>query len=136
MPFCGFNADMLEGIDGFHKGLVEHGIIDRSKKKKQSEEKTMTKELEDMDAFLKETYLIDEPELRELTESLARYACAYYKYVQKKGVRNYREIIQFLNHYYFSMDDKYYSELEGKPEAMKKLAIYLNEVGSLGDESK
>jgi len=126
MALCGFNQEMLEGISGFHKGLVEHGILDRSKKKNQTTEKTINKELDDMKDFLQETHRIKEPELRELTEALASYACAYYKYIQKNGVENYKEIIKFLNNFYFSMDDKYYSELEGKPEAMKKLALYLN----------
>jgi len=129
MPFCGFNQEMLEGLEKFHKGLVEHGILERSRKRNQTTEQTINIELEDMDKFLKETYNITDEGMRELTETLARYACAYYKYVQKKGVGNYMEVIKFLNNFYYSMDDKYYSELEGKPEAMKKLAIYLNEIG-------
>lgn len=127
MPFCGFNQEMLEGVSKFHKGLVEHGILDRSKEKKQAVELIINKELEDMEDFLKETRNISDPEIRELTETLARYASAYYKFVQKKGVDNYKKVIQFLNTFYFSMDNKYYSELEGKPEAMKQLALYLNE---------
>jgi len=131
MPFCGFDKQMLEGMKGFHKGLVEHGILHRSEKRKQTTEQTINKELEDMDDFLKETHNIKDPYMRELTETLAKYACAYYKFVQKKGVQNYKAVIQFLNKFYFSMDDKYYSELEGQPEAMKKLAVYLNDIGQI-----
>ncbi|MBS3099159.1 hypothetical protein J4462_03025 [Candidatus Pacearchaeota archaeon] len=127
MALCGFNQEMLEGLSGFYKGLVEHGILERSKKKKQATETTINKELEDMNDFLRETRRIEDPEIKDLTEALTKHALSYYKFVQKKGVKNYKEIIQFLNDYYFAMDDKYYSELEGKPEAMKKLAIYLNE---------
>jgi len=128
MPFCGFNQEMLEGINKFHKGLVEHGIIERSEKKNRTHEQTIKIELEDMKDFLNETHNIKDSELRELTEALAKYASAYYKFVKKNGVENYRKIIQFLNNFYFNMDDKYYSELEGKPQAMKKLALYLNEL--------
>jgi hypothetical protein len=128
MPFCGFNQKMIDGLEGFHKGLVEHGILDRSKKKEQTTEQTINKELSDMKEFLAETHNIQDENIRELTEALARYACAYYRYVQKKGVENYKKVIQFLGSYYYAMDEKYYSELEGKPEAMKKLAVYLNEV--------
>src|SRR3989344_5638247 len=127
MALCGFNQEMLEGLSGFYKGLVEHGILERSKKKKQATETTINKELEDMNDFLRETRRIEDPEIKDLTEALTKHALSYYKFVQKKGVKNYKEIIQFLNDYYFAMDDKYYSELGGKPEAMKKLAIYLNE---------
>jgi hypothetical protein len=126
MPFCGFNQKMLQGMSGFQTGLVEHGIIDRSEKKKQSFEETWNKELSDMSRFMKEIYRIKDPELRELTEALTSYACAFYKLIRKRGIKNYKDTIQFLNKFFWEMDDKYYSELEGKPEDMKKLALYLN----------
>lgn len=130
MPFCGFNQKMLQGMSGFQSGLVEHGIIDRSEKKKQSFEETMNKELSDMSRFMKEIYRIKNPEIRELTEALTSYACAFYKLIRKKGIKNYRSTIQFLNKFFWEMDDKYYSELEGKPEDMKKLALHLNTISS------
>ena len=130
MPFCGFNEKMLQGMSGFQNGLVEHGIIDRSEKKKQSFEETMNKELSDMSRFMKEIYRIKNPELRELTEALTSYACAFYKLIRKRGIKNYKDTIQFLNKFFWEMDDKYYSELEGKPEDMKKLALHLNAISS------
>ena len=39
------------------------------------------------------------------------------------------DTINFLNNFYFSMDKKYYSELEGNPQDMKKLVEYLNDFG-------
>ncbi|MFH1290592.1 MAG: hypothetical protein ABIH92_04240 [Nanoarchaeota archaeon] len=130
MPLCGFNQKMMDGLSGLQSGLVEHGIIDRSKKKNQSFEETLSKELDDMVRFREEMHRIKDPELRELTEALTRYACAFYKLVQKKGIKDYKKTIQFLNKFFWEMDNKYYSELEGKPEDMKKLAIHLNEIGS------
>ena len=41
MPLCGFNQEMIGGLAGFHKGLVEHGILERSEKKKQTTEQTI-----------------------------------------------------------------------------------------------
>src|SRR3989338_5494900 len=174
------NERMLKGLEGFHKGLVEHGIILRSKIKNQTFQKTIQKELDDMDRFQKEIHRIKDPEIRELTRALTEYACAFYKLIQKKGIENYRETIEFLdklyleiydksnfkegveikeliealiryiaffnkliekrgignyrktidfvNKFYFEMDNKYYSELEGKLDDMKQLAEYLNEV--------
>ena len=130
MPFCGFNEKMLQGMSGFQNGLVEHGIIDRWEKKKQSFEETVNKELSDMSRFMKEIYRIKNPELRELTEALTSYACAFYKLIRKRGIKNYKSTIQFLNKFFWEMDDKYYSELEGKPEDMKKLALHLNTISS------
>ena len=130
MALCGFNQKMIQGLSGFQNGLVEHGIIDRSKKKKQSFDETMNKELSDMSRFRKEIYRIKDPELRELTEALTSYACAFYKLIRKRGIKNYKSTIQFLNKFFWEMDDKYYSELEGKPEDMKKLALHLNSLAN------
>jgi len=30
MPLCGFNKQMLNGLEMFHKGLVDNNIIDKS----------------------------------------------------------------------------------------------------------
>lgn len=97
MALCGFNEEMVSGLLGFHNGLVEHGILDRSKKKNQTTKFTINKELSDMKEFLEQTHLINNPEVRELTEYLAKYACAFYKLVEKESVDDYKEIIYFLS---------------------------------------
>ncbi len=128
MPLCGFNQKMEQGLLGLQAGLVEHGIIDRSKKKNQTYGKTLQKELSDMTRFMKEIHRIKDPELRELTKAFTNYACAFYKLVNKRGIHNYKKTIQVLNKFFWEMDNKYYTELEGKPEDMKQLAEYLNEI--------
>jgi len=42
-----------------------------------------------MARFQKEIHRIKDPELRELTEALTKYACAFYKLVNKRGINNY-----------------------------------------------
>jgi len=128
MPFCGFNEDMLKGLRLFHRGLVEHGIIERSKKKGQSIETTIQNELNDMQRFQKEIYRISNPKIRELTQNLTSYACSFYKLLQEKGIENYSQLIKNLNNFYFEMDRKFYSELEGKMDDMKLLAEYLDKI--------
>lgn len=128
MPLCGFNQKMLEGLKEFHKGLVEHGIIERSKKKDQSLEKIIKDEIIDMDRFLKEIPKIENTEIREIIETLTKYVSAFYKLIQKTDIEQYKETIGFLNNFYFEMDNKFYSELEGKSSDMKQLAIYLNKI--------
>lgn len=43
MPLCGFNDKMLEGLDSFHKGLVEiiieKPLVDKKEEKSLLEEK-------------------------------------------------------------------------------------------------
>ena len=128
MPVCGFNEKMLEGLLSFDEGLVEHGIIERSKKKNQTTGETMNKEIEDMGRFQKELLAIEDSEIRELIRTLTEYACAFYKLIQREGIENYEKLIEKINNLYFKMDDKFYSELEGKPDDMKQLAIYLNKI--------
>src|SRR3989338_371084 len=111
MPFCGFNQKMLQGISGLQEGLVEHGIVTRSKKKGQTHEETLQKELEDMSRFMREIHGIKDSEIRELTEALTKYACAFYKLVNNRGISNYRKTIQNLNKFFWEMDNKYYTEL-------------------------
>lgn len=133
MPVCGFSKQMLEGMKFFHGGLIEHGIIERSKKKNQMTEETINKEIEDMGRFQKELLTIEDPEIRELIRTLTEYACAFYKLLQREGIENYEKLIEQINNLYFEMDNKFYSELEGKPDDMKQLAIYLNKI-NLGEK--
>ncbi|MEK6847800.1 MAG: hypothetical protein AABX50_01600 [Nanoarchaeota archaeon] len=128
MPLCGFNQKMLEGLVAFQEGLVEHGILERSTKKGQTPDRTLADELSDMTGFLAETGRIKDPKIREVTEALTRYAEAFYKIVESRGVDNYKDTVRALNDFYVKMDDKFYQELEGKPEDMRQLAEYLNKV--------
>ena len=128
MPFCGFNEDMLNGLVLFHRGLVEHGIIERSEKKGQSLDETIQKELNDMKRFQKEIPRISNPKIRQLTEKLTSYACSFYELVQERGVENYFAVVENLNNFYFEMDRKFYEELEGKPNDMKLLAEHLDKI--------
>jgi len=128
MPLCGFNENMLNGLEGFHKGLVEHGIIDRSKLKDKTANEIIENEIRDMDRFLKEAKNIKDPEIREIIENLTKYARSFYSLISKIGLDKYQEIISSLNKIYFDMDRKYYKELEGKNNDMKKLVEHLNKV--------
>ena len=79
MPLCGFNQKMLEGLVAFHEGLIEHGLVERSRIRGQSVEETLQRELSDMERFLDETNNLADPKIRELTEALTNYAKAFYK---------------------------------------------------------
>ena len=129
MPLCGFNQKMLEGLVAFHEGLVEHGLVERSRIRGQSVGETLQRELSDMERFLGETNNLADPQVKELTEALTNYAKAFYKLVDIEGVDKYKQTVRALNDFYVKMDDKFYRDLDGKPEDMKQLVSYLNEVG-------
>lgn len=128
MPLCGFNKKMLEGLVAFHEGLVEHGLIERSKVKGQSTAQTLQRELSDMDRFLAETGNLIDSNVRGLVEGITKYAKAFYHLIDREGIDGYKEVVAKLNELYFQMDDKFYRELEGKSDDMKELVSYLNEV--------
>ncbi len=129
MPLCGFNQKMLEGLIALHEGLVEHGLVERSRIGGQSVDQTLQRELSDMDRFLGEIDNLTDPEVRELTEALTKYARAFYKLIEREGIDKYKQTIRALNQFYVKMDDKFYKDLEGKSGDMKSLVSYLNEVG-------
>lgn len=126
MPLCGFNQKMIEGLVAFHQGLVEHGLVERSKIRGQSLGETLEKEFLDMDRFLGETGNLADSEVRELTGALTNYAKAFYKLVSREGIDEYKQIVRALNEFYVKMDNKFYMDLEGKPNDMKRLVEYLN----------
>lgn len=129
MPLCGFNQKMLEGLIAFHEGLVEHGIVERSRIRGQSVDQTLQRELSDMDRFLGEIDNLTDSKIRELTEALTNYARAFYKLIERDGIDKYKQTVRALNQFYVKMDDKFYKDLEGKSGDMKNLVSYLNEVG-------
>jgi len=126
MPFCGFNQKMLEGLVSFYEGLVEHGLIDRAKKKGKSAEEILQKELSDMERFLKETDRIEDPKKREIIETITKHAVSFYKLIEERGIEGYKPFVQGLRELYRKMDNQFYSELEGKKDDMSQLAAYLD----------
>ncbi len=130
MPMCGFNQKMLEGLTAFNEGLIEHGLIDRSKKNGETLDQAVKREISDMARLIPELNKIDDTGKRILTEGIVKYAMGFYLVMRSGGVENidsgYKEIIGRIGEYFRNMDKKYYGELEGRPNDMKKLMEYLN----------
>ena len=63
---------------------------------------------------------------RAITEAITNYAKIFYQIVGAQGVNNYKQVVHGLNKFYKKMDNKFYSELEGKQDDMSQLAEYLN----------
>jgi hypothetical protein len=126
MPICGFNQKMLDGLAKFHEGLVEHGLIERSRKRGLTKERTLECELKDMERLLGELNRISDGKKRRIVGTLAEHAKAFYELIALVGIENYKEVVRMLNDFYAKMDEKYYSELEGQKDGMKKLAEYLD----------
>ncbi|OGJ19981.1 hypothetical protein A3K73_03410 [Candidatus Pacearchaeota archaeon RBG_13_36_9] len=128
MPICGFNEKMLEGLLSFNEGLVEHGLKFRSEKNGETVDQGIKREISDMTRLLAEIPKIDDSAKRILTEGIIKYSMGFYMIMRKNGIKNYQEIINNMLLYFESMDKKYYSELEGKPEDMAELVQHLNQI--------
>jgi len=128
MPLCGFNEKMLKGLTMFNEGLIEHGLIYRSSKNGETIDAALKREIADMTRFLLELHRLDDGAKRVFTRGLVKYAMGFYLLVRKHGIEDAVKINQRIIDYCFFMDDKYYSELEGKGDDMVVLTQLLNEI--------
>ena len=126
MPICGFNEKMLKGLAAFNEGLVEHGLVHRSEKNGESVEQGIKREISDMTRLLCELHRIEDTSKRIMTEGIVRYAMGFYLIMRKNNVEDYKEVIEEISKYFQLMDEKYYSELEGRPDDMQELTEFLN----------
>lgn len=126
MALCGFNEKMLEGLVAFTEGLVEHGLIHRSEKNGETVDQAIKREISDMARLLSEIHRIDDSAKRTLTEGLVKYAMGFYMVMRANRVEDYKEVVSNIGEYFRFMDEKYYTELEGKPNDMEELAESLD----------
>lgn len=133
MPLCGFNQKMLEGLAALQEGLVEYGLMARSKVTGQTVEEKLKEELSDMGRFSRESHGITDPEMRDVVIGLSTFAKGFYRLAGRKGLDNYKETVQAVNRYFVEMDKAYYGNqrdegLQGKPNDMGQLVEHLNKV--------
>jgi len=126
--FCGFNEKMLKGLNEFNEGLVEHGLMFNSKKNNESIEQAIRREISDMTRLLTETHRIDDSSKRLMTEGLVQYVMYFFMLMRKKNVKEYKDVVKNIGEYFKKMDDKYYSDFNGKPEDMRAIVEFLNEI--------
>lgn len=127
MPVCGFTEGMLEGLTAFNKGLVEHGLMYRSEQNGETIEQGIKREISDITRLLVELPRIDDSAKRMMTEGIVKYAMGFYLIMNSKNIQDYQEVIRKINDYFHFMDDKYYSELEGRANDMRDLTKFLND---------
>ncbi|MHA1381116.1 MAG: hypothetical protein ACTSRG_22340 [Candidatus Helarchaeota archaeon] len=127
MPLCGFNEKMLNGLKTFNEGLIEHGLIYRSHKNNETIEQAIQREISDMTRFLTELHRIDDSAKRILTEGIIKYAMGFYLLFKKNDdIEEHEDFLSKINDYFYFMDKKYYSDLEGGDDDMKDLAESLD----------
>jgi hypothetical protein len=126
MGLCGFNEKMVKGLEALNEGLVEHGLKHRSQKNGETIDQAIKRELSDMMRLLSEIHRIDDTPKKMLTEGLVKYVMGFYLIIRSNNIEEYKEVIEKISEYFWYMDDKYYSELEGKPDDMKELAELLD----------
>lgn len=132
MALCGFNEKMLEGNNNFNEGLVEHGLVYRGKLNNETIEQGIRREISDMTRLNHEMHYIQDAPKRVITQGIVTYAQGFYLVMRQKGLADnpaaYKEMINGVSQYFKKMDEKYYGELEGRPNDMQELAQYLNSI--------
>ena len=126
MPVCGFNEKMLKGLTAFCEGLVEHGLIFRSEKNNETIDQAIKREISDMTRLLAEIHNIDDSGKRILTEGIVKYCMGFYLIMRANNIQEYKNVISKITDYFYSMDSKYYNELEGQVNDMKELIQFLD----------
>lgn len=126
--FCGFNEKMLKGLNEFNEGLVEHGLMFKSQENKESIEQAIRREISDMTRLLTETHRIDDSAKRLMTEGLVQYVMYFFMLMRKKNVKEYKDVVKSIGEYFKKMDDRYYADFDGKPEDMRLIVEFLNEI--------
>jgi flagellar motor component MotA len=80
-----------------------------------------------MTRLLCELHRIEDASKRTITEGVVKYAMGFYLIMRKHKVEDYKEVIEQISKYFQLMDEKYYSELEGRPDDMQELTDFLND---------
>ncbi len=139
MPFCGFDKQMLDGLEMFHQGLAD-SIIRRSGEEGLTVEKAIQTELEEMKVFVKE--LQRTGNYAQLT-GLAHYAQAYYdgalQRIQDGSSTPEAMKIESttIRGFLFEVDRRYYEDLKGKvPEPIKELVKWIALKGGKNNATK
>ena len=132
MPLCGFNNKMLNGLNDFNEGLVEHGLFYKTVITQESLTRGIRKEISGLARLQTEIHRIEDAPKRIVTQGLVTYVTGFYLIMKQNELPDdpqlYKEFISNINTYFKKMDDKYYGELEGKSDDMKRLVKYLNKM--------
>ena len=128
MPFCGFNDKMLKGLTAFSEGLFEHGLDYRSELNGETIDQAIKRELSDMFRLLNEVENISDSSKKLMIEGIIKYAMAFYLHIRHNGRDKAYDTTQDVCNFFKEMDDKFYSELEGKPNDMELLISHLNKI--------
>jgi hypothetical protein len=128
MAFCGFNAKMLYGVNLFHEGLVEHGVIGRSAMKNKSVDQILADELSELNEFLREMPDITDTAFRDIIQGATLHARGLYSLLTPEQIQTgkYAFALKKASDVMYGMDNEYYSRLESEPERMKKLVQWIN----------
>lgn len=132
MPLCGFDKQMLDGLDSFYRGLAR-AVIRKSKEKNVTVEEAISLELKDMDNFLRELVLLDDGLNKHKLVGITHYARAFYLGVLRYSKEKDMLIKDAMGHqisetrkFLFDIDNYYYQYLEGKTgKPMLELVHYI-----------
>lgn len=132
MPVCGFDKNMLDGLEKFLTGLID-AIERNSKLNNTSKEKTIEEEIKEMEEFVKELQVLRNKLNKEKLIGLVYFARAFYlSSLQRAKEENIdvneamkKEIKDTIN-FFDEVDKIYYERLKGKvSQPLKELVKWI-----------
>ncbi|MBU1198690.1 MAG: hypothetical protein KKF46_07140 [Nanoarchaeota archaeon] len=131
MPFCGFDKEMLDGLDMFYQGLIK-AIERKTKEKKTTPESTINTEINEMDEFIGELDNLKNQNDQQALKGAAHLAQAFYKAATNSNPGfedTYCALASQKKHLrklFYTTDEIYEKECKKKPNPMKNLVNKLN----------
>lgn len=132
MPMCGFDKQMLDGLDEFNKGLIE-AVLRISRREKVTVEEAIEFELQEMNIFLKELVIFGNDASKQQLIGIATYSIGFYKgsieLAKNKGIKIEEAMnieIKKTRDFLCDIDKHYYEHLKGKTaHPMKELVSWM-----------
>lgn len=128
MPLCGFDNQMLDGLEAFYTGLKE-AAVRNAKERDQSIIDAIHQEIREMDEFLGELSALPDPEDRQCLEGVTQFARSFYQNSLRRGGNVYSAMDAEIAHrrkFLQSVDERYYGHIQGKsPKPMKDLVAWI-----------
>ncbi|MDA3836045.1 MAG: hypothetical protein PF542_00320 [Nanoarchaeota archaeon] len=126
MAICGFNEKMLEGLRNLFDGAIEHGIIDRAKKKGIYIEEQFQNEFQEISQWLFYCKNISDGPTQKIIEGIGLLIVGVFEKDLLKGASKYKENHITGTNLLRDLDDYFYGNLKGDKENMPQLFNWVN----------
>jgi len=132
MPLCGFDKEMLDGLDMFYNGLAE-AVTRKSKLQNITIVQAIEAEIEEMNEFISELSNVGNELLNQRLAGIASYALSFYSETLKRHKETKEDINKIIKkvlletrNFLFEFDKMYEEYFRKTNSPMKELISWIN----------